>query len=126
MWVLEDDGAEPPRPALETLASGLMAAIEAAGVFADQATVPRHSLEPKLFGLDVLLDRAGRPWLLEVERYPALGGSAAAVVDAVNRQLLTTIVDFARNRRTRISDRPLKKSGFTALFSRRPGDVSAA
>ncbi len=123
---LEDDGAESPRPALEKLAAGLMAAIEAAGVFADQATVPRRSTAPKLLGLDVLLDSAGRPWLLEVERYPALGGGAAAVVDAVNGRLLKAMVELALETPDQDLGPTAKKCGFTALFSRRPGGVSAA
>jgi hypothetical protein len=47
---------------------------------------PLSAVPPKLLGLDVLPDAQGRPWLLEVERYPALhGGSPAA--DAVNAAL---------------------------------------
>jgi len=123
---LENDGAQSPRRALEQLAAGLVAAIEAAGIFADQAAVPSHALAPKLLGLDVLLDSAGSPRLLEVERYPALGGGAAAVVDAVNRQLLTTIVDLALESSDQDLGQAAEKYGFTALFFRRPGDVSAA
>lgn len=48
-------------------------------------------IPPKLLGLDIVVDRGDRPWLLEVERYPALhGGSPAA--DAVNARLFR---DFA-------------------------------
>lgn len=46
---------------LEDLVAGLVEAIEAVGIFADQAALPRHALAPKLLGLDVLLDCDLRP-----------------------------------------------------------------
>ena len=105
---------------LEDLSAGLVEAIEAVGVFADQAALPRHALAPKLLGLNVLLDHGLRPWLLEVERYPALGGGAAAVVDAVNWRLLKTMVEL--DLAPSYDDRAVaaRERGYTALFSRRP------
>ena len=34
-----------------------------------------RSSPPTLFGLDVLIDRDGRPWLLECQRNPAMTGN---------------------------------------------------
>ena len=35
----------------------------------------RYCFPPALFGLDVLIDRDGRPWLLECQRNPAMTGN---------------------------------------------------
>ena len=65
--------------------------IAARGLFAEQnAAGPPRSFVPKLFGLDVLLDRAGRPWLLEMQRKPAASG--APLVNRVNGELFQTIL----------------------------------
>jgi hypothetical protein len=46
------------------------------GVFAAQgAAHTRYCFPPALFGLDVLIDRDGRPWLLECQRNPAMTGN---------------------------------------------------
>jgi tetratricopeptide (TPR) repeat protein len=65
--------------------------IAARGLFAEQnAAGSRHVFVPELFGLDVLLDRTGRPWLLEMQRKPAAGG--APLVNRVNGELFQTIL----------------------------------
>lgn len=51
-------------------------AIGDAGVFSGQATEhTRYCFPPALFGLDVLIDQGGRPWLLECQRNPAMTGN---------------------------------------------------
>jgi tetratricopeptide (TPR) repeat protein len=50
-----------------------------AGVFSHQAAEhTRYCFPPALFGLDVLIDQDGRPWLLECQRNPAMTGNPLA------------------------------------------------
>jgi Tubulin-tyrosine ligase family len=77
---------------LRALARDLAAIIHKAGVALARLTCSPADIPPKLLGLDILIGVDGRPWLLEVERYPALhGGSPKA--DAVNARLFQ---DFAK------------------------------
>jgi hypothetical protein len=54
---------------------------------------PRRAFPPKLFGLDVLVDADGEPWLIEAQRKPALGGSA--LVQRINGQMFRTIFEMS-------------------------------
>jgi tubulin polyglutamylase TTLL7 len=61
---------------LRDLVRALVRVMHDGGVFAGQAAEhPRYSFPPSLFGLDVLIDRDGRPWLLECQRNPAMTGN---------------------------------------------------
>jgi tetratricopeptide (TPR) repeat protein len=61
---------------LRMLARRFIACVAESGVFVAQAREhPRWSFPPMLFALDVLVDRDGRPWLLEVQRNPSMTGS---------------------------------------------------
>ena len=49
----------------------------------------KRSFVPKLFGLDVLLDRTLRPWLIEIQRGPAWSGPP--LVQRINNTLAETL-----------------------------------
>jgi tetratricopeptide (TPR) repeat protein len=60
------------------------------GLFARQAqSGPARAFTPKLFGLDVLIDDSGNPWLLEMQVKPAMAG--APLVQKINGALFATI-----------------------------------
>lgn len=62
------------------LAVKLVAVIKHSGLFEDQARQPNPYAFPlKVLGLDVLLDDALRPWLLETQRAPAPSGDAGVI-----------------------------------------------
>lgn len=89
---LKADGSEVTRvwADIRALVKGFLAVLAADGVFARQIkTSPRRAFPPKLFGLYVLLDADGKPWLIEAQRKPALGGSA--LVQRINGQMFRTI-----------------------------------
>lgn len=54
---------------------------------------PRRAYPPKLFGMDVLVDADGHPWLLEIQASPAVTGSA--LVNRVNSGLLRTLFEMS-------------------------------
>jgi tetratricopeptide (TPR) repeat protein len=61
---------------LRDLVRRLLRVMHDGGVFAGQAAEhARYCFPPALFGLDVLIDRDGRPWLLECQRNPAMTGN---------------------------------------------------
>jgi hypothetical protein len=61
---------------LRDLVFRLLRVMDDGGVFAAQAAEhARYCFPPALFGLDILLDRDGRPWLLECQRNPAMTGN---------------------------------------------------
>jgi tetratricopeptide (TPR) repeat protein len=61
---------------LRDLVCRLLRVMNDGGVFAAQtAEHARYCFPPALFGLDVLIDRDGRPWLLECQRNPAMTGN---------------------------------------------------
>jgi tetratricopeptide (TPR) repeat protein len=61
------------------------------GIFARQAAEhTRYAFPPRAFGLDVLVDAAGRPWLIEYQRNPALSGNP--LVNRINAELCRTIL----------------------------------
>jgi tetratricopeptide (TPR) repeat protein len=60
------------------------------GLFTRQAqSGPARAFTPKLFGLDVLIDDSGNPWLLEMQVKPAMAG--APLVGKINGALFATI-----------------------------------
>jgi hypothetical protein len=60
--------------------------LAAEGLFARQAaSSPPRGFPAKLFGLDVLLDDAGHPWLIEMQRTPAARG--APLVEKINGEM---------------------------------------
>ena len=64
--------------------------LAADGLFARQAaSAPPRGYAPKLFGLDVLIDEAGHPWLIEMQRTPAARG--APLVERLNGEMYMTI-----------------------------------
>lgn len=69
-----------------SLVSWYIRMLQADGVFARQAAShPRRAFMPKLFGLDVLLDADAKPWLIEMQRVPAMRGQV--LVEKVNAGL---------------------------------------
>ncbi|WP_158818016.1 hypothetical protein [Methylocapsa sp. S129] len=79
---------------LRALAKGFLAMVAADGLFKRQAkAAPRRAFPPKLFGLDVLVDADGKPWLIEAQRKPALGGSA--LLQRINGQMFRTIFEMS-------------------------------
>jgi len=93
---IEADGgdAEAIRVELRALMRGFLQMVGREGVFAAQAkTTPRRAFPYKLFGLDVLIDADGKPWLIEAQRKPALGGSA--LVRKVNGGMFQTIFEMS-------------------------------
>ncbi len=61
---------------LRDLVRRLLRVMHDGGVFAGQAAEhTRYCFPPTLIGLDVLVDRDGRPWLLECQRNPAMTGN---------------------------------------------------
>lgn len=63
--------------------------LAAEGLFARQAANrPARAFPPKLFGLDVLIDAEGHPWLIEMQRTPAARG--APLVEKINGEMYMT------------------------------------
>jgi hypothetical protein len=92
---LKTDGrdVEALRGEFRDLVKGFLAVLSETGMFARQAAAaPRRAFPFKLFGLDVLLDESAKPWLLEAQRKPALGG--AALVQRVNTQMCRTLFEM--------------------------------
>jgi Flp pilus assembly protein TadD len=67
--------------------------LAADGLFERQAQAPARAFPPKLFGLDVLIDEAGHPWLIEMQRTPAARG--APLVERINAELYATSFGMA-------------------------------
>lgn len=76
--------------AITDLVRQFLAVLTADGVFERQAANhPPRAYAPKLFGLDVLLDEQGKPWLIEMQRKPALAGTP--LVEWINGELCAAI-----------------------------------
>ncbi len=85
---------EAIRAELRALVVGFLQVLAREGLFAAQAkAAPRHAFPFKLFGLDVLIDADGKPWLIEAQRKPALGGSA--LVRKINGQMFQSIFEMS-------------------------------
>jgi len=79
---------------LGALMVGVLHVLAKEGVFAAQSkAAPRHGFPFKLFGLDVLIDAEGKPWLIEMQRKPALSGSA--LVRKINGQMFQSIFEMS-------------------------------
>ncbi len=75
---------------ITTLVEWFVRMLASEGLFAHQAqSGPARAFTPKLFGLDVLIDDSGNPWLLEMQVKPAMAG--AALVGKINGELFATI-----------------------------------
>ena len=91
---LKADGVDVAalREELKNLARGFLRVVHAEGVFQAQAKFPRHAFPAKLFGLDVLVDADGKPWLIEAQRKPAMAGTP--LVQKIAGKALTTIFEM--------------------------------
>jgi tetratricopeptide (TPR) repeat protein len=67
--------------------------LAADGLFARQAASPARSFPPKLFGLDVLIDDEGHPWLIEMQRTPAARGQP--LVEKINGEMYKNVFAMA-------------------------------
>jgi len=93
---LKADGVdvEALRAELRTLMVGFLHVVASEGLFAEQARAgPRRAFPAKLFGLDVLIDADGKPWLIEAQRKPALGGNA--LVRKINGRMFQTLFEMS-------------------------------
>jgi hypothetical protein len=78
---------------IKALVEWFVRMLAADGVFARQAASPARSFQPKLFGLDVLIDDEGHPWLIEMQRTPAARGQP--LVEKINSELYVTVFRMA-------------------------------
>ena len=75
---------------IKALVEWFVRLLAADGLFARQAaSAPPRAFAPKLFGLDVLIDAEGHPWLIEMQRTPAARG--APLVDRINAEMFKTV-----------------------------------
>jgi tetratricopeptide (TPR) repeat protein len=75
---------------IKALVEWFVRLLAADGLFARQAaSAPPRAYTPKLFGLDVLVDAEGHPWLIEMQRTPAARG--APLVDRINAEMFNTV-----------------------------------
>ena len=80
---------------IKALVEWFVRLLAADGVFARQAAVgPARAFPPKLFGLDVLLDAEGHPWLIEMQRTPAARGQP--LVERINGDMYATIFSMSQ------------------------------
>jgi hypothetical protein len=69
--------------------------LAADGLFARQAALgPPRGFPSKLFGLDVLVDADGHPWLIEMQRTPAARGQP--LVEKINGEMYKSIFAMAQ------------------------------
>ena len=89
---LQADGCDPQRVRgdIHALVAAFVRLLRADGLFARlSGSEPPHATGPKLIGLDVLLDAAARPWLIECQAKPAMSG--APLVERVNGPMFATM-----------------------------------
>ena len=92
---LKADGVDVAklREDLKTMVRGFLRVVVAEGIFAAQSRYPRRAFPAKLFGLDVLIDADARPWLIEAQRKPAMGGSP--LVQKIAAKTFATIFEMS-------------------------------
>jgi hypothetical protein len=78
---------------IKALVEWFVRMLAADGLFARQAASPARSFASKLFGLDVLIDDEGHPWLIEMQRMPAARGQP--LVERINGELYATMFHIA-------------------------------
>jgi tetratricopeptide (TPR) repeat protein len=79
---------------IKALVEWFVRLLAADGLFARQvASAPPRAFAPKLFGLDVLIDNEGHPWLIEMQRTPAARG--APLVARINAEMFDTVFRMA-------------------------------
>lgn len=78
---------------IKALMEWLVRLVAAEGLFARQAVSPPRAYPPKLFGLDVLIDADGHPWLIEMQRTPAARG--APLVEKINVEMYASVFRMA-------------------------------
>lgn len=82
------------RKALRELAKDFLGMLDAEGLFQRQAAAgPGRSFGGKLFGLDVLLDADGQPWLIEAERMPEILGPP--LVERIHGTMFRTVFEMS-------------------------------
>ncbi|MGH7032730.1 MAG: tetratricopeptide repeat protein [Stellaceae bacterium] len=75
---------------IERLVAWFVRMVASEGLFEHQAkAAPPRAFAPKLFGLDVLIDADGEPWLIEMQVKPAAAGSP--LVARINGELFATV-----------------------------------
>ena len=80
----------PNSPVFKALVEWYVRLLADDGLFARQAAMaPPRAFPAKLFGLDVLLDADGHPWLIEMQRTPAARGQP--LVEKINLEMYTTM-----------------------------------
>jgi tetratricopeptide (TPR) repeat protein len=92
------DGLDPAKVQgeIRDLAAWFVRMLAADGLFARQAAMgPPRGFPPKLFGLDVLLDAEGHPWLIEMQRTPAARGQP--LVEKINLEMYASVFHMAHS-----------------------------
>jgi len=75
---------------IERLVAWFVRMVASEGLFEHQAkAAPPRAFAPKLFGLDVLVDQGGEPWLIEMQVKPAAAG--LPLVARINGELFATV-----------------------------------
>jgi tetratricopeptide (TPR) repeat protein len=90
------DGVDAPAvwSRVADLARRFVAIAIDAGIFQNQAARhTRYAFPPRAFGLDVLIDADGQPWLIEYQRNPALAGNP--LVNRINADLCRNILGMS-------------------------------
>ena len=78
---------------IRDLAVGLLNILRDDGVFDRWSrSAPARAYPPKVFGMDVLVDAEGHPWLLEIQASPAVVGSA--LVNRVNGGMIRSVFEM--------------------------------
>lgn len=77
------------RSKLRDLASWFVRILAREGVFSGQASGPARAYAPKLFGLDVVFDADGDPWLIEMQAIPGVRGTP--LVNRITGEMFRTI-----------------------------------
>jgi hypothetical protein len=79
---------------IKALTEWFVRMLDADGLFERQRAAPRRAFPHKLFGMDVLVDADGHPWLIEMQRIPASVG--APLVNRVNGTMYANMFAMAQ------------------------------